>query len=45
MWPWPSPARERPFSSVYRPWHGWCDFRTGSLGGWGQQFPVTQKTT
>ncbi len=32
---WLGPARERPFSSVYRPWHGWCDFGTGSLGGWG----------
>ena len=31
---WLGPARERPFSSVYRPWHGWCDFGTGSLGGW-----------
>lgn len=32
---WLGPARKRPFSSVYRPWHGWCDFGTGSLGGWG----------
>jgi predicted dehydrogenase len=32
---WLGPARERPFSSVYRPWHGWCDFGTGALGGWG----------
>jgi predicted dehydrogenase len=32
---WLGPAQERPFSSVYRPWHGWCDFGTGSLGGWG----------
>lgn len=31
---WLGPARQRPFSSVYRPWHGWCDFGTGSLGGW-----------
>jgi predicted dehydrogenase len=32
---WLGPAQERPFSSVYRPWHGWRDFGTGSLGGWG----------
>jgi predicted dehydrogenase len=32
---WLGPAAERPYSSVYRPWHGWCDFGTGSLGGWG----------
>jgi hypothetical protein len=32
---WLGPAQERPFNSVYRPWHGWCDFGTGSLGGWG----------
>jgi len=32
---WLGPARERPFSSVYRPWHGWFDFGTGSLGGHG----------
>ena len=32
---WLGPAQKRPFSSVYRPWHGWCDFGTGSLGGWG----------
>ena len=32
---WLGPARERPFATVYRPWHGWCDFGTGSLGGWG----------
>jgi predicted dehydrogenase len=32
---WLGPARQRPFSAVYRPWHGWCDFGTGSLGGWG----------
>lgn len=32
---WLGPARKRPFNSVYRPWHGWCDFGTGSLGGWG----------
>jgi len=32
---WLGPAAARPFSSVYRPWHGWCDFGTGSLGGWG----------
>jgi predicted dehydrogenase len=32
---WLGPAKQRPFSSVYRPWHGWCDFGTGSLGGWG----------
>lgn len=32
---WLGPASERPFSAIYRPWHGWCDFGTGSLGGWG----------
>jgi predicted dehydrogenase len=32
---WLGPAAARPYSSVYRPWHGWCDFGTGSLGGWG----------
>jgi len=32
---WLGPATARPFSSVYRPWHGWRDFGTGSLGGWG----------
>jgi len=32
---WLGPATERPFNAVYRPWHGWCDFGTGSLGGWG----------
>ena len=32
---WLGPAKERPFSNVYRPWHGWHDFGTGSLGGWG----------
>jgi hypothetical protein len=32
---WVGPAEMRPFNSVYRPWHGWCDFGTGSLGGWG----------
>jgi len=32
---WLGPAQPRPFSKVYRPWHGWCDFGTGSLGGWG----------
>jgi predicted dehydrogenase len=32
---WLGPARPRPFSTVYRPWHGWHDFGTGSLGGWG----------
>jgi len=32
---WLGPAKSRPYSSVYRPWHGWCDFGTGSLGGWG----------
>jgi len=32
---WLGPALERPFSKVYRPWHGWHDFGTGSLGGWG----------
>ncbi len=32
---WLGPAQSRPFNSVYRPWHGWCDFGTGSLGGWG----------
>ncbi len=32
---WLGPAPARPFNSVYRPWHGWCDFGTGSLGGWG----------
>ncbi len=31
---WLGPAAERPFNSVYRPWHGWRDFGTGSLGGW-----------
>lgn len=31
---WVGPATLRPFNSVYRPWHGWCDFGTGSLGGW-----------
>jgi predicted dehydrogenase len=31
---WLGPAAERPFAAVYRPWHGWCDFGTGSLGGW-----------
>ena len=32
---WLGPATARPYSAVYRPWHGWCDFGTGSLGGWG----------
>ena len=32
---WLGPANQRPFSAVYRPWHGWHDFGTGSLGGWG----------
>jgi hypothetical protein len=32
---WLGPAKKRAFSAVYRPWHGWCDFGTGSLGGWG----------
>lgn len=32
---WLGPARSRPFAKVYRPWHGWHDFGTGSLGGWG----------
>jgi hypothetical protein len=32
---WVGPAKERPFNSIYRPWHGWSDFGTGSLGGWG----------
>ena len=31
---WLGPARARPFATVYRPWHGWDDFGTGSLGGW-----------
>lgn len=31
---WVGPAAMRPFNAVYRPWHGWCDFGTGSLGGW-----------
>jgi predicted dehydrogenase len=32
---WLGPARARPYHPVWMRWHGWREFGSGGLGGWG----------